>query len=357
MTNAEIARQRLTNHRIAHEKFDLPSQVVTSFGAMQAQDYASAKWAIGLRCTAATEATINQAIADRTIVRSWLMRGTLHVVAAVDVRWMLTLLAPRLIAGAARRHQQLELDQATFARSFKVLADLLEGGKEATRAEIRATLEQVGISTAGQRLYHILGQAVLAELVCFASGQNNQEAFALLDDWVPHGKSLEGDEALAALAERYFKSRGPATLQDFVWWSGLLVGDARRGLEGASPRLHQEKIQGQTYWLPQDGPPPAVPSSTACLLPAFDEYYLGYRGRDAVLDAVYDKRVASNNGVFRPIIVIDGQVVGIWRRVAAKGSVVITPQPFRALTVAEDQAVHVAANQIRGFLGLPSEPE
>ena len=355
MIALDIAHHRLYNQRIVQGKSGLPSQVVAWFGAMQAQDYASVKWAIGLRCYNATDATIEQAIIKKTIVRTWLMRGTLQIVAAADVRWMLELLAPRIIANSTRRHQQLELGDATFAHSYETLTKMLQSGKQLTRAKIMLVLEQAGISTAGQRGYHILRRAALEGLICFGPMQDKQETFVLLDECVAHNKNMKRDEALAELAGRYFGSHSPATLQDFIWWSGLKVADARAGLEIAKTQLHQEIIEGQTYWLPQNNSMLKGPSPTVYLLPAFDEYFLGYKGRDAVLDTKYDKQAVSSNGVFRPMVVIDGQIVGIWKRTLKKGSVIVTPNLFKSLTKAENQALVAAVNQYGAFLGLSVE--
>lgn len=352
MIASDIVCHRFYNQRIAQEKLELPSQVVTWFGAMQAQDYASVKWAVGLRCSRVTDATIEQAIVSKTIVRTWLMRGTLQVVAASDVRWMLALLAPRIIANSARRYHQLELDDATFAHSYETLTKMLQGGKQLTRSEIMLILEQASISTTGQRGYHILRRAGLEGIICFGLIQDKQETFVLLEEWAPHSKGMKRDEALAELAKRYFRSHGPATLQDFVWWSGLKVADARAGLEMAKTRLYQETIGGQTYWLIPNNSIPKNPSQTAYLLPAYDEFFLGYKARDAVLDSKCDKQAVSSGGVFRPMIVIDGQVVGIWKRTLKEGSVIITPSPFTSLTKAENQALLAAADQYGAFLGL-----
>jgi hypothetical protein len=175
----------------------------------------------------------------------------------------------------------------------------------------------------------------------------------LLDEWATHGKSMKRDEALAELARRYFQSRGPAMLQDFVWWSGLKVADARAGLEMIKTQLYQETIDGQICWATHNESIPKDPTPTAYLLPAFDEYFLAYKVRNAVLDPKYDKLAVSNNGVFRPMIVIDGQIVGIWKRTLGKSAVVITSSPFTVLTAAENQAVVIAANQYGAFLALP----
>jgi hypothetical protein len=352
LTAFDVPYERLYNQRIAQKTDDLPGRAVAWLGAMQAQDYASVKWAVGLRCTDATDSIIEQAFADKTIVRTWLMRGTLHVAAASDVRWMLALLAPRLIANSARRHRQLGLDAPTFARSHEIFTRALQGGGQLTRGEMMLALEGGGISTDGQRGYHILGRAAQEGLICFGPAQDKQQTFVLLDEWVPRGKPMERDQALAELASRYFEGHGPATLGDFVWWSGLTVADARAGLELARPRLCQETIDDQAYWLVQSTSMVKDPSPTAYLLPAFDEYFLGYKDRSLILDPKYDKQAVSSNGVFRPMIVIDGQVVGTWKRAIKKGLVIITPSPFSSLTKAENQALAAAANHYAAFLGL-----
>src|SRR5207237_2162453 len=191
--------------------------------------YPGALWAVGLRTRDATEAAIEQAIAERTIVRTWPMRGTLHFVAPEDARWMLQLLTPRVVAANARRvYQQSNLDDATFARSKDLFVDALQGGKQLPRPSLYKVLEAAGISVAGQRGLFILQRLSSEGLICFAARQGKQPTFALLDEWVPISlsKTPARDQALAELALRYFTSHGPATVQDFAWWSGLPAADA-----------------------------------------------------------------------------------------------------------------------------------
>lgn len=352
--NLDIARQRLHNQHITGTPLAKASEVVAWLGAVQAQDYAGAKWSIGLRLPGATDTDIEQAIADKTIIRTWPMRGTLHFVAAEDVRWMLALLTPRIIAQSAGRHRQLELDEAAFARSKELFAKALQGGKWLTRDEMYRLLEQANISTAGQRGYHILWRSAQEGLICFGPPSGKQQTFTLLDEWVPQTKSLERDEALAELTRRYFTSRGPATLPDFVGWSGLTITEARMGLEMVKTQLSQETINNQSYWMPPDRPVITDNQLTACLLPGFDEYLLGYKDRSAVLEAIHAPKITpGNNGVFNPTIVIAGKAAGVWKRTFKKGAVVMTLNPFAALTEAENQAIAVAAQRYGAFLGLP----
>ncbi|MCB9077600.1 MAG: AlkZ family DNA glycosylase [Anaerolineaceae bacterium] len=351
MTIFDIAHLRLHNQGIAPAVMPSPGDVVRRLGAIQAQDYLGTLWALGLRMQQAVEADIEQAIANREIIRTWPMRGTLHFVAPEDVRWMLALLTPRIIAKTARRHQQLELDEATFAQSEIVFAKMLQGGKSLTRPEIMTVLEQAGISTKGQRGYHMLWRAAQNGLICFGPRQGKQDTFVWLNDWLPAGPSLNRAESLAELARRYFTGHGPATVQDFIWWSGLLTADARAAVEMVASELFEAVIDGQTYWLAPTEVGSKAPSPTVYLLPGFDEYLLGYKDRSAVLDPAHANKIApGGNGMFNPTIVIDGQVVGTWKRTLRKKLAMIELQPFNPLSNAQSEAVAMAAEVYGAFL-------
>ncbi|MGE0128756.1 MAG: winged helix DNA-binding domain-containing protein [Blastocatellales bacterium] len=349
----DIARLRLHNQRIAGDRFERPADVVSWLGAVQAQDYLGALWAVGLRMRSAVESDIEQALTNRTIIRTWPMRGTLHFVAAEDIRWMLELLTPRIVAGSARRHQQLGLDEATFAHSKNLFERALEGGKQLTRNAMYEVLEAKGISTASQRGLHILGRLAQDGFICFGARVGKQQTFTLLDEWTPGTKRMARDEALAEIAKRYFTSHGPATLQDFAWWSGLTLADARSGLEMAKRFLAQEVSDGQTYWLASSTPAANDSSPTGYLLPAYDEYTVAYKDRSAVLDPKFTKQANSGNGIFYPTIVVDGQVVGTWKRTLKKDGLVITPSPFAQLKRAETRAFAEAASRYGEFIGAP----
>ena len=353
MTPQDIAQYRLYYQQIAKTKFKAPSQVVSWLGALQAQDYAGAKWSIGLRLPDATDIDIEQAIADKTIIRTWPMRGTLHFVAPEHVRWMLELLTPRIIAQSAGRYRQLELDDVIFSRSKELFAKALQGGKQLTRDEMHQLLERANISTEGQRGYHILCRSAQDGLICFGAPSGKQQTFTLLDEWTPPTKSLERDEALAELVKRYFTSHGPATLPDFVWWSGLTVTDAKAGLEMVKSQLIQEIVNGQTYWMSPDMPVIADNSPTTYLLPGFDEYMLGYTDRTAVLEAIHSQKITpGNNGMFSPTIVIDGKVAGTWKRTFKKDTVVMAVSSFTSFSEAQSRAISAAAKRYSTFVGM-----
>jgi len=355
MTHLNVVCQRLQNQHIASTGFEKPGDVVKWLGAVQAQDYLGSLWAIGLRMQNATEQAVERAVANRTIIRTWPMRGTLHWVSATDVRWMLELLTPRVVASNARRlQQQFDLDEAVLARSRKVLERALQGSQQLSRNAVYRALEATHISTAGGRGLQIVWRLAQEGVICFGAREGKQPTFVLLDEWVPHAKSMARHQALTELAQRYFTSHGPATVQDFAWWSGLAASDAQAGLEMVKSHLAQEVMGGQAYWFYSSTSTAQEASPTAHLLPAYDEYTVAYKDRSAVLDPSYAQRADSGHGI-SPTMILDGQIVGTWKRTLKKGSAVITPNPFTRLTKAQERAFAAAAHQYGAFLGPPAE--
>lgn len=353
-----IGSLRLKRQQIAATKFRTPREIVSFMGAMQAQDYPGAKWSIGLRLPNVTDADIEKALAEKSIVRTWPMRGTLHFVAPEDVRWMLALLTPRVLAASAKRREQLNLDAKTLARSKEVLIKALSGGKQLTREETMSALEKAGISTASQRGYHILWHAAQEALICFGPPRGKEQTFVLLDEWLPKQEPLPREEALAALAKRYFTSHGPATLQDFAWWSGLTMSDVKKGVEASKASLREVTLVDQKYFLPEDVPEAKHSLSSVHLLPGFDEYLLGYKDRSAVLDPQYAQSIHPGaNGVFKPTIVVDGQVSGIWERTLKKDKVIVRLKPFAPLPKTSEKALAKAVERYGSYLGLTASIE
>jgi hypothetical protein len=352
MTSTNIAHRRLANQHIANPRFAHPADLVRWMGAVQAQDYLGALWAVGLRTRGATEQTVEQALADKTIVRTWPMRGTIHFVAPEDARWMLELLTPRVVQRSQSRLRQLEIDNKTLAASADVIAKALEGGQQLTRKGLYEVLERAHIRADGQRGLHILGQLAQSQLICFGARQGKQPTFTLLDEWAPAAKSLPRDEALATLALRYFASHGPATVQDFMWWSGLTASDARAGLGAVATQLAHETFDGQDYYFVQEPPGDRASTGEAFLLPPFDELLVAYRNRSASLHPDHSTLVVpGGNGIFFPIVVIDGRVLGTWKRTFKRDSVVLTFSPFEAFSNAQTGAISAVAERYAAFVG------
>ena len=353
MKNFDITRLRLFNQRLSTTSFKNPDDVVGWLGAVQAQDYAGAKWALGQRIKNATDAAIEQAFNEGKILRTHVMRPTWHFVKPEDIRWMLALTAPRINALSAYYYRQLELDKDIFKRSNAVLTKALQGGKQLARAELTSLLQENGIATGELlRFTYLIIRAELDGIVCSGARRGQQFTYALLDERAPHSPTLERDEALAILAKRYFTSHGPATLQDFGWWSGLTMADARKGLDSLKSELIHEVENGQTYWF-ADSAPPRNPSLSACLLPDYDEYTVGYTDRSAIFDISHVKKLDSRGSeLAQYVIILDGRIAGTWKRIIKKSEVVIELAPFSNLTKAENRAIVDAAARYGKFLGL-----
>jgi hypothetical protein len=347
-----IAHQRLHNQLITQRTFEKTADVVRWLGAVQSQDYAAAKWALGLRVQNSTDEIIEQAFADGAILRTHVMRPTWHFVSPADICWLLALTAPRVNAGNASWYRRLELDDALFMRSNAVLAKALQGGKQLTRAELMSVLQRAGIATDDlQRFTYIIMRAELDGIVCSGSRRGKQFTYALLGERAPQARTLDRDEALAELAGRYFTSHGPATLQDFVWWSGLTAADARAGLEMVTSHLMHEVIDGQTYWFSTSASPAKDLSQMVYLLPNYDEYVVGYTDRSAIFDAEHMHKLdARGNVLFQHTIVLDGRVVGTWKRTLKKEAVILTPSLFTPLNEAETRALAASAERYGAFL-------
>ena len=330
-----IAERRLRNQHIPTRGLRRPQDVVAWFGAMQAQEYEPAKWAIGLRMPdVTTSAKVQRACDEGRILRTHVMRPTWHFVTPADIRWMLMLTAPRVHQLSAYYNRQLQLDDTLFVRSDGLLAKALQGGKQLTRVELGALLKQAGIATDDLRLAYIVGHAELEAVICSGARRGKQFTYALVDERAPNARTLSRDEALAELARRYFASHGPATVQDFVWWSGLTVADARAGLDSVRADLIEEIIDGTSYWLSDSSP--SVSENAAYLLSNYDEYQVGYKDRSASFNAPNIHELdPRGNFLFSHVVVIDDQIVGTWRRTFRKAEVVITPKFVAPLTAAQ----------------------
>jgi hypothetical protein len=350
MINLNIAHRRLHNQHITRRTLETPQTLVEWLGAVQAQDFAAAKWALGLRLQGATD-DIEQAFTDGAILRTHAMRPTWHFVSPADIRWLLALTAPRVHAANANWYRKLELDDATVRRCNETLANALQGGKQLTRDELASALQQAGIVTEGeQRVTYIVMRAELDGIICSGARRGKQFTYALLAERAPQARTLDRDEALAELTLRYFTSHGPATVQDFVWWSGLTVADARAGLAMVTSHLLYETIGGQTYWFPPSTPPEQDLSQTAYLLPNYDEYTVGYTDRSAIFDALHTNKLDQREGLLTNAMVLDGQIVGIWKRTFQKNTVVIEAKPFVPLSTTENRAFTASANRYGEFL-------
>lgn len=304
MNISHLLQQRLLNQHLSTPHLKTPEAVVTHMGAIQAQDYAMSKWAIGLRLPNSHDTLIETAINEGRILRTHVLRPTWHLVTPADIRWLLALTGPYVKKGIAHYDKKLELTEAFYKKTNKLICKALETG-HLTRSEIKALLDQAGIQSDSHRLVHIMIRPELDGLICSGARKGKQTSYALLDDRVPPSNPLSLEEALARLALRYFTSHGPATIKDFAWWSGLPITLAKQGLESIKHDLDHEA----DYYFKENT---AKPANTIHLLPNFDEYLISYDDKPA------------GKAFFKNTILANGEVAGTWTREIKKDKVTVS---------------------------------
>lgn len=313
-------------------------QVARHMLALQGQDLPAVKWALGVRRPGATEREVDAAFDRGSIVRSWPLRGTLHVVAAEDLEWLRALLCDRNLARHAKRHRDLGLTDADFTKARRIAERALDV-HGLPRAELLARFEKERLSAEGQRGVHLLWKLAQWGVVCLGDFEGKEQRFVLTEKWITRSTQLRGDEALGELATRYVRGHGPSTAEDLAWWAGLTKTEAKRALAIAGP----VEPMGAFSEIPE-----------ALLLPGFDEYFLGYADRSAVIDAQHvDRIVPGGNGIFQPMIVLRGQIRGTWGRKLAKKGLTLTLVPFTKLRSAERTALVSRAAELAAFWGVP----
>jgi hypothetical protein len=348
MKDHHVASLRLYNQRINNTTFNKPEDVVKYMVAMQAQDYAGAKWAVGLRMEKAREKEIEQAISDGKVLRTHLLRPTWHFVLPGDIRWLLTLTAPRIHAINNSFYKKFELTDAFFTKTNDLLAKALTENKHLARPDILDLFKRSGIATDDIRFTILLMRAELDQVICNGPRVGKQFSYALLDNCAPLTPALPYEEALTKLASGYFNSRGPATVHDFANWSGLTVTDAVIGLENVKSELINEVINNKTYWIPDNIADIIPPKPKAYLLPTYDEFAIAYKHRDELVNPQYLKQ--AGHVVFEAAIVVDDQIVGTWRRTITKNNVDINLNLFGKLSKTHAEAVAIAIKRYQKFL-------
>jgi hypothetical protein len=347
----EVALLRLAAQGVAGPR-GTPAEAVRRLGAVQGQDFPGAVTSIALRTADRRRKDVEVALDDGEIVRSWPMRGTLHLLAAEDLHWMLDLLCTRVLAGLTARWAQLELTEADAERARDIVRTALAGGGRMRRADLLAAIGGAGVATTGQRGAHLLGFLARTGTLCLGPTDGaGEQLFVLLDEWVPHPRRLSGDEALGELARRFFLGHGPATVRDLARWAGIPLRDARAGLALVRPELAALDVDGVEHLLD-----PATPERLAdCraeadglfLLPGFDEFVLGYGDRRAILDPAFAERIVpGNNGMFRATVVHAGRIVGTWQWTGRGAKRAVTVTPFTAFSAPVLAEIEEAAARV-----------
>jgi hypothetical protein len=363
MASSDIVTLRLHNQHLSNPTFKSPAEVVEYLGAVQAQDYAAAKWSVGLRMKDSTEEIIEQSFNDGLILRTHVMRPTWHFVMPQDIRWMLELTAPQVKRLMVHYDRKLEITSELISKCKNIVEKALAGGKYLTRTEIADLFEKAKIPARGQRLGHIMMAMELDALICSGprrgkpaspktTSRGGQFTYALIEERAPKVKKLNREESLANLAIKYFAGHGPAQIKDFSWWSGLSIKDSTIAVELIKSKLTQEILDGKIYFFFPASKVIKQPSPTAHLLSIYDEYVIAYKDRSALGSTRYVEKFISMGNALTAVIILNGFLVGTWKRIIKKENLEVLLSPLRDLTKSEVEAMDKAAKQYSEFLGL-----
>ena len=348
---------RLLNQQLVKPDFCQPKELIEWMGAMQAQEYTMVKWAVGIRLKSGTLEKVEQALQKGDILRTHVMRPTWHLVVAEDIRWMLKLSADRNRTAykSYAKGRELELPQSQFIQSRDLLERILCGNKSLTKQEIAEEFNQNGLYANDHRLTYFLAHAELDGLVCSGVDKGNKPTYALLEERIPPVRELTKDESLARLARNYFRSHAPATLQDFVWWSGLSVTEAKQAIHLIDSELIKEQYDKQPYFIHETSRMRRKVSDSLFLLPSYDEYLISYKKRTDVLALEHHSKAFTNYGIFYPVILHNGKVIGRWTKTSNKKDVKITHSYFEPDAQVTDSLLELARKQYDTFLLTPKK--
>ncbi len=349
MQVSEISTIRLALQHLTQKKQTTVQGLVKYMGALQAQDYLMAQLAVGKRLSNVTDKMVDLAMNKGEILRTHLLRPTWHLVSSEDIYWILQLTAPHIKTAVKSRHKELELNEKSLSKIYLLLKKALRNENHLTRNELYSIFHEAKISTENNRGAHILLSAELEGIICSGKIKDGKQTFALLEERVPKPAALTRDEALEKLARIYFAGRGPATLRDFVWWSGLPVRDARKAIEIIRSDFISEEFEEETYLIPNSLPTLSQKNDAVFLLPAFDEFLIAYTNRKAAIKS--DKMVVSKNGIFWPIIVVNGQVTGLWKRTKIKDKILVNIDLFMPLKKHQMELIEKEVTELGRFWG------
>ena len=309
---------RLRSQQLVNPVFNDPRELVAWMGAVQGQEYNMAKWAVGLRLKKPDIRKVEEALEKGEILRTHVLRPTWHLVVAEDIRWMLKLSAKRVKLAYDSYWKNHGISEALYIKSLEVIMRALEGNRCLTRQEIGGVLNQAGSVVADDLVKYFLGRAEVDGVVCSGVDKGNKRTYALLEERVPPMKELHKEEALAKLAIKYFRSHSPASLLDFIWWSGLSITEAKQAVGLIDEELITERIEG-TDWLIHESCGRNIRAKRVVhLLPSYDEYLISYKDRSMMLEPEYYSKAFNTFGIFHPVILYNGKIVGNWNKSARK---------------------------------------
>lgn len=352
MNVQDILIQRLSNQHLAGNGFNTPREVIEHLGAMQSQEFLSARWGIGMRGQGLFAPDIEDAYDKGEIIRTHIMRPTWHFILPEDLLWMQELTSQRVRQLMSHYNKKLELTPEVFKKTNSLLINLLKGHNFLTRQEIKKELEKIGIQTDVQRLAHIMMWPELDGIVCSGPLRGGQLTYALVEERIKKSITLNRENALRELAIKYFQSHGPASIKDFSWWSGLSMEDSQNAVGLLGKEFDEFELEGRKYFYPRNVSIVKNSIPYAHLLSIFDEYTIAYKDRSALGGFKYIEELMSMGNALTSIVILNGQIAGTWKRVLKKNVVNVDCNLLKRLNTNEKQAVNETAQNYANFLGL-----
>lgn len=341
---------RILSHQLTNPLFERVKDLVRWMGAIQAQDYSMSKWAIAIRLKQATMQDVDDALQRGDILRTHVMRPTWHYVASEDIRWMIDLTGERVKKAYTAYASRLAINEDQYSKCAGKLEKMLEGNNHLTKQEIGEALQKAGVSDDIAQANSFIHRAEALGMICSGIDKDKKTTYALLEERVPPTKPLHKEEALALLATRYFSSHSPASLEDFAWWSGLPVTEARQAIRLIEPELIKERFAAEELFVHQSCSNSKPVDRIVRFLPPYDEYLISYKNRTAVLDLKHHSKAFNNFGIFYPVVMYNGQVVGNWKKVTAKGKIKIETSFFEKSTKIDKKLLKEAEEHYLSYL-------
>ena len=345
-----IENLRTYGHQLADPVFDDAHALVSHMGAVQAQNMANSKWALGVRLRQPSLRLVQEAVDSGRIIRTHILRPTWHYVAAEDIRWMLDLTGKRVRTAFLHWFKRAWIDDDILARFYDAAGKLLTGTDGLTVHELATMLGQAGFDWNAEQVKYMLSFGEVDGIVCNGREKGRKHTYALLDERVPTAGSVSREEALSLLAQKYFRSHSPASPEDFTWWSGLTATEAGKAIRSIEKELIAGRYEGEKLYVHESCIRETAPDAGTHLLPPFDEYLISYKNRTHVLDPKYAAKAYNNFGTFQPVIFRNGKIVGNWKKVAKKGGVGVEAAFFTKADTVGKRELQTAIDRYTGFL-------
>lgn len=340
---------RTVSQQLLNPLFDNPKELVSWMGAVQAQNYSMAKWAVGVRTKDATIDTVEQSLRKGEILRTHILRPTWHFVSSGDIRWMLNLTGHRVCLALKSWCKKLGISDNLYTKTLRLFEKILDGNEGLTKQEIFDEFVKKGFEPNADIVNSFILYAESQGFICSGVEKNGNHTYALLDERVPLSNNYTKEESLAMLATKYFCSHSPASLQDFTWWSGLSISEAKQAVKLIEHDLIADRYGALNLFVHHSYAKGVQTNDVLHFLPSYDEYLISYKDRSTVMKPEFYHKAFNNFGIFQPVILYNGQIVGNWKKMIKKGEIYIEHTFFKKEPAINSKLIKAATKNYNMF--------